>query len=228
MNRYLHHAKAAAMAFALLLTSVGCDPDFEPQDPLAGYHVSDDDMALELRELDDAVPYRARVGRFFSSPEEERLLRIAESMYPPSETILLDLQQHHHSPASLPDPGDEELWWTQTFDGVRLPYAITRSGVDYYLGLTEAFRAGEFDSVGTIAMLSSSLNYSVVIERHSDFVHEGNRFSDVYVVEMRLAWSNYCGSLCALWFTKSRLVILTPNGTLRAIFGDGITSYSVS
>ena len=58
--------------------------------------------------------------------------------------------------------------------------------------------------------------------------YEGNRFEDVYVIEMDLSWTDVCGNLCALWFSKKRTVILAPDGRLRALFGDGVTTFMVS
>jgi hypothetical protein len=142
------------------------------------------------------------------------------------ESILRDLQPWY--PELPPNPENEEIWWFASFDGVRIPYALTRASVAYYLRLTEAFRTGDFDSVGTFPMQSSSVEYTATINRRPDFVYEGNHFEDVYVVEMDLSWSDVCGNLCGLWFSKKRVVVLSLDGNLRAVFGDGVTTFMVS
>ena len=215
-----------ALATACISISLGCDDGASPEAPLTPYYLSNHDLALELPPFGDAPPYRATVRRSFGSQDEERLLRIAESTYPNPESILRDLQPWY--PELPPNPENEEIWWFESFDGVRIPYALTRASVAYYLRLTEAFRAGDFDSVGTFPMQSSSIEYTATINRRPDFVYEGHRFGDVYVVEMDLSWSDVCGNLCGLWFSKKRVVVLSLDGNLRAVFGDGVTSFMVS
>jgi hypothetical protein len=156
----------------------------------------------------------------------ERILRVAESTYPSPDVILQDIQPWY--PELPPNPNHEALWWYDSFDGVRIPYAITRGSLAYYQGLTEAFRAGDFSAVGNYPLVSSSLEYSAVISRRSNYVREGTPYGDVYVVEIELSWSDICGNLCGLWFSKKRVVILDLDGTLRAVFGDGETTIMVS
>ena len=227
MSPTIRQQRFAYIAFATAcLLVLGCDDGASPEAPEAPYYLSNHDLALELPRLRDAPPYHATVRRSFGSPEEERLLRIAESTYPTPEAIQHDLEPWY--PELPPNPENEELWWFEAFDGVRIPYALTRASVAYYLRLTGAFRAGDFDSVGTFPMQSSSVEYTATIERRSEFIYEGNRFEDVYVVEMDLSWTDVCGNLCALWFSKKRTVVLSLDGELRALFGDGVTAFLVS
>ena len=230
MSSTIRHQRFAhvtlATACLLAIGAVGCDDGASPEVPEAPYYLSNHDLGLELPKFEDTPPYRATVRRSFGSPDEERLLRIAESTYPTPVTIQRDLEPWY--PELPPNPENEDIWWYDSFDGVRIPYALTRASVAYYLRLTEAFRAGDFDSVGTFPMQSSSVEYTATINRRADFVYEGNRFGDVYVIEMELKWGDVCGNLCGLWFTKSRIVVLSLDGKLRAQFGDGVTPFMVS
>ncbi len=151
----------------------------------------------------------------FSDLEEEHLIRIAEETYPPIEAVL---------PVAGSRPGREalakekRLWWYDTFDGVRLPYAVTMDAVRYYLKLTQTMGNGVETS--GIRMKASKFTYYANISKSSAYSRDGRVFSDVYVVEMGLSWSNYCGSLCACSFDLNRTVILRPDGTVLCVFGD--------
>jgi len=157
----------------------------------------------------------AIVNRNFSDLEEEHLIRIAEETYPPIEAVL---------PVAGSRPGREalakekRLWWYDTFDGVRLPYAVTMDAVRYYLKLTQTMGNGVETS--GIRMKASKFTYYANISKSSAYSRDGRVFSDVYVVEMGLSWSNYCGSLCACSFDLNRTVILRPDGTVLCVFGD--------
>jgi hypothetical protein len=92
----------------------------------------------------------------------------------------------------------------------------------YYLGITEAFQRRDFASAGTPAIPRSSFGYEASIARHDAYANRGERFENVYVVQMSLHWRG--GSL---WFDKDRIVVLKPNGKVLAVFGDRPPSFAV-
>jgi carboxypeptidase family protein len=160
----------------------------------------------------------AMVNRSFRNREEERLIRIAEETYPPPEAVL----------AAAPPRSDKtalskemRLWWYGDFDGVRLPYAVTMDAVRYYLQLTQSLGRGDTTQTHGIRMKRSDFSYSASISRRPEtYSRDGRVFKDVYVVEMRLHWSNYCGPVCACSFRLDRTVVLRRDGTVLCVFGD--------
>ena len=157
------------------------------------------------------------IRRSFRNPEEERLIRIAEETYPPPEAILA-IAGSRPGPEALSK--EKRLWWYDSFDGVRLPYAVTMDAVRYYLTLSQALARGDTTETG-IRMKRSEFSYHASIAaRPSTYSRDGRVFKDVYVVNMGLTWSNYCGSECACWFRLDRTVVLRPDGTVLCVFGD--------
>jgi len=76
------------------------------------------------------------------------LIEKAESFFP-SESVF-EYQDNYN-------PNGEPCWWSGDFDGVRIPYAVTGSSVEYYVSLIRYFQKGEFNVAGTIQMQSSSI-----------------------------------------------------------------------
>jgi Carboxypeptidase regulatory-like domain len=162
--------------------------------------------------------FTAEVRRNFQNAEEEHLLRIAEETYPPAEAVLAIAEERPGRDAPLKQ---ERLWWYGSFDGVRLPYAITLDAVRYYTELVQTMGKGESGRTGGIRMKRAKFSYIANISpRRSTVSRDGRVFEDVYVVEMRLSWSNYCGSLCACSFSLDRTVLLRRDGTVLCVFGD--------
>jgi len=162
--------------------------------------------------------FTASVRRHFVDANEERLLRIAEEAYPPPDAILAIAGRY----ASKQDLGREKhLWWYGEFDGVRLPYAVTMDAVRYYLALIQATARGDSSQTGGIPMKRANFSYTASVSpRQSTLSRDGRVFEDVYTVELRLSWSNYCGSLCACSFNLNRTVVLRADGTVLCVFGD--------
>lgn len=85
-----------------------------------GYYVSPEDLALSLPPAisDTCGDYRVLVERTYGSPEEARLLRIAEALYPPRDTLEAAIERAHFKLDDVPDVKD--LWWSSSFDGIRI------------------------------------------------------------------------------------------------------------
>ncbi len=162
--------------------------------------------------------FTASVHRGFTDANEERLLRIAEETYPPPDAILA-IAGRHVSKEDLRRA--KRLWWYDEFDGIRLPYAVTMDAVRYYLALIQALAHGDSSQTGGIPMTRGKFSYSASVSpRPSTLSRDGRVFKDVYTVELRLSWSNYCGPLCACSFSLNRTVVLRADGTVLCVFGD--------
>lgn len=160
----------------------------------------------------------ADVHRNVRNSERERLIRIAEETYPRAEAIL---------PIADSRPGaealqkEERLWWYGEFDGVRLPYAVTMDAVRYYLGLVQAMGRGDTTQTKGFRMKRVEFSYHANIsDRPVTYSRDGRVFKDVYVVDMGLRWSNYCGPVCACSFNLDRTVVIRRDGTVLCVFGD--------
>jgi len=182
-------------------------------------------FAIPDRGQDDG-DFVIEIARTFEDGEQACLIGEAEAVWPERQEILDligDETKQQHAGVT-----DEPLWWFRTFDGVRIPYAITGAALPYYLGVIESFMAGDFSQAGGITMKKAKLEYAAVVEHHETFTHEGRTFQDVDVVSLSLHWFQFCGGECAMGFGKERVVVFGPDGGVLAVFGDGETPYIVS
>lgn len=193
------------------------------------YSLASRDVEVVFRGLGQdtiARAFVANIHRNFQSSEQERLIRIAEETYPPSDAIL-SIAGTRPGKAALSK--EAHLWWYDEFDGVRLPYAVTLDAVRYYLGLVQGMGRGDSTQTHGIRMKRCEFSYYVNISpRRETFSRDGRVFQDVFVVEMGLSWSNYCSPLCACFFKLDRTVILRPDGGVLCVFGDRKPSVMVS
>jgi hypothetical protein len=120
------------------------------------------------------------------------------------------------------------------FDAVYIPFAITNDAVNYYSSLIDNFNSNKKD----VFFIMADFNYSAKISfkekysspsfnSHNEMVVSED-FSSVYVVELTLNWEQYCGSLCAMWIDKKRIVVFNQFGELIKVFLDGEISVPVS
>lgn len=212
----------AAAAFLSLIPFVGAD---EPAKQDSDYFISEPDLALNL--VSTRQNYTVEIDRVHSGQQTVALLKKAEALYPKREKVWAASRDAHFKLSQSLDI-KEPLWWSSSFDGVRIPYAITAGAVTYYQKLIQDFMKGDFSGSGNIKMTNASLKYTASIKQYAEWTYEKQDFKDVYVADMVLSWSQYCGNLCAMGFTKKRLVVLDKDGNVRAVFGDGNTGTVVS
>lgn len=214
------------MGFFLAVAFPGVN-QVEGREP--SWFVDERDFALELpkRLVEESGNYTIVITREWDGKKELELLKKAEAVYPNKDEIVAEAKKKD-SEWQIPLEDKDPLWWYSSFDGVRIPYAITARAVRYYLDLTQAFRRGDFIVSANIRMLKSQLKYTVAIQYHSNFVYEQQEFRGVYVATLELNWSQYCGNMCAMAFGKKRIVVLAPDGEVRAVFLDGSTPAEVS
>ena len=176
--------------------------------------IDDEDLAhpLTFKELNRSGNHQIKIVRRFADEKEERLLQIAEATYPAQSQV------KERSKAKTEAPiGNERLWWCSSFDGVRIPFAITKGAVAYYLDVSTEFAK---EKPRDPFMKSSRLTYSAVLARKETYRIGTSEFKNVYVVSLELAWSQYCGPLCAMAFQASRKVVVNEEGKVLAVEND--------
>lgn len=163
--------------------------------------------------------YSIHIDRRFLTRREDELLRKAEATYPPKARVLSDSAKTlaRLNPAAR---HSKALWWWGEFDGVRLPYAITGGAVSYYLNQIQQFRHGNFRGSNGIKMVRAHLDYTASLRREKAFLLNKRVLRNVYVVTLRLSWSQDCGRMCGMSFDRARTVVLAPDGTIT-VDGDG-------
>jgi len=207
-----------ALGVSLLLIALigGCDRyPTGPSEPPSNY-LSLKDFALLLPDtlVDSTGSHDARVARKFADHDEERLLRAAESTYPPT--------------ACVPDGkgGSIDQWWLAEFDGIKVDKHVTRGALAYYLETISRFQAGDFG--GAIAMQASSLSYESSIEWKKSVVVENVTYHGVYVAVIRLDWYQVCGNVCGMGFSRTRTVVMTRRGDVIRLVDPVDLGYWVS
>jgi hypothetical protein len=163
------------------------------------------------------------VSRSFDGEEEEALIAAAESVCPNREAVLAVYNYDELGPA--PDEGC--LWWYAKYNGVRIPYALTRGAIDYYMAKQEQWRGKSPTGEAAPASKSSVLDYSARIRWRETYGLGDQAFEDVYVVTLSLSWSKTGGPLSGHGFDIVRIVVLKADGTVLAVEGDGETPFWV-
>lgn len=196
---------ALVLGLLLVATGSGCaswGPDGVPAGYvlMAGYEPS----PARQEPVTDTTGAHTRSIRFhFELADAPRYWWIAEAVAPRQDPL-------SGGPAKG-QPGDEAArWWDRTFDGVRLPVALTGTAVDYFFDLQDDIRAGRVRT--SVPVLSTHLEYSVrVFLSTSGVVH----------VDTDLEWAMACGDECALLLQKERSVALQRDGSVLSVEGDG-------
>lgn len=182
--------------------------------------------------------YGISIERVFATDFEAELISTAESLPASIGSAPESIAPYADEGGRCVPNGVEELsplhdeslrsWCSHRFDCVCIPYALTCEALKYYVDVILAFRHQDFSPSGGITMETSSLTYNARVAFHERIEYEGTVFVDVRVVYLSLQWSQYCGNICALFFSKERLVIFNAEGEVEAVIGDGETDYVVS
>ena len=127
-----------------------------------------------------------------------------------------------------------KYWFYSSFDGIYIPYAITKEAVEYYSNLIDQFNANKSDSF----FQTAELVYSASVEFHENYLSPSansrgepvtpEEFESVYVVKLILEWEQYCGPVCAMWINKERIAVFDETGQLLDVFLDGPIPVPVS
>lgn len=202
---------------ALIALILGCFTSVLVAQP-TGYRIAENEISTSFPRISEQnkETFKANISRKFANKEEERLLKIAETLYPTAEE-----KKKNCSKPVLGNPTEVD-WACGSFDGYLIPYAVTKSTVVYFLNLTDDFRTGKRQ------MKTSSLKYIAEVKFYPNFQLKGQKFTNVYHVSMDFNWSHVCGDLCALAFGKVRTVIMDKTGKVLLVDGDKETPVMVS
>jgi hypothetical protein len=198
--------------------------------PIDAYRPSTSVLAVARRlprRVRRQKPFEVDVQRRFRTKREAALIQAAESLLPPREQVI----KEHVCNDERPDPAvckgvrlrtTSDLWWHDTFDRLRIPYAVTASAVRYYLLQSARLAAGK----GTAR--HGSFRYTARVEHKQRHVEGTRAFDDVHVVTLDLRWRTYTGPLAACSFYSTRVVVFSAAGKALAVIGDGKTMLIVS
>lgn len=155
----------------------------------------------------------ATIERVFETPEEAALIEIAEQVCPSREAVL-SVAASDERAALETEGGDGCLWWYGYDNGPgggwRLPYAVTLDAVEYYAArVDQCFAAGA-------AAPDAYFDYVATIEFQSNFIEGEKAFQNVYLVTLSMAYTEDMRGT-----GHGRRVILTGEGEVLAVFGDG-------
>ena len=206
----------------------------------AGYHVGAGVVIPDtLLQVFSGGRFRATVLRSARTPKERELLSLAERLYPDPETLLATardsaernklvamapgraIEPYRVAPRVAGSPSDR--WWLDSFDATWLPFAVSGGAVDYYLGRLSDFAAGhnQFGFSATDGSDHGAFDYRAT-------VRAGSEVGIAYVVDLRITWDYWCGSLCAVSFTHTRTVWFDSQGKAVRLTGDGRPNVGVS
>ena len=217
-----------ALQPALLAADAATEPAPKPE-----WIVADGKTAASLPKTvvpaDDKAAYKVRIERDAKDAKLQALIEKAESLYPLPEKV-----KDNKRGLIRGRDKDELLWWCDEFDGIRIPFAITANAVVYYQNALQEFGKGDFSRSHGIKMLTASLDYSATAKDYDEWEYtdettrKKEKFTKVSIVLLVLRWRQYCGSLCAMGFSKHRFVVFDPNGNVLAIRSDGQAPVVVS
>jgi len=188
----------------------------------SGYFVDSTQAAAERpadRVVDDGA-FTLTIHRKYSNAFEEHLLDIAEATYPPRDRLIAISIERGLEMGS--DSARTSLWWCDGLGAARVPYAVTAGALAHYTRMTERFRAHNFWEAWAHNLFWTDLVYRATVERRDQYDFEGGSISNVYVVEMNLAWAYDDGTFVPV-ATAHRVVVLSPDGAVLAVAGDGET-----
>lgn len=218
-----------ALALGLALADPGTRAGFAAAPPspvLAGYFVdSTEAFAARPKQAKDTTgDFTFTIHRGFPDSTSERLLGIAEAAYPPRDLLIRIAAEKNYEVGS--DSAHVPLWWCRGVAERRIPYAITARALDHYLELTRMFRDRKFREAGTQPLFWSDLSYRATIAQRDTFLLGSRTYKNVYVAQLHLLWTYDDGTFMPS-SRASRVVVLSPEGNLLAVDGDGSAEESV-
>jgi hypothetical protein len=178
--------------------------------PLNSYYYDTNAVTIELPVLliDTAgSSFTLEVTRQVGYEPAKRLTEKAESFFPP-DSMVNELGFIDTSAIA------ESLWWYEELDGTRVPYAITGSAIEYYINRIRWYRQN------TSSMISAYFKYNSTFEYYYDCIVGNTKYEEVFIVVQEMQWMQYCGPLCAMGFTRKRIIIFDKNEDIIAIIGD--------
>jgi hypothetical protein len=180
-------------------------------------------LATIPSENSQVANYPILIKREYGSPDEEKLLAKAESLYKNPEPVASQLlkEWRYNAQESVVLPDGEPKWWTGPVDTVLGTDLVTTGAVLYYYNISQAFRNNQGKlKENSFTFFSSSLKYEASIRKMDLYERAGRSFSNVYVANMTLTWAQVCGGLCGYGFTRNKIVVMSPSGEILEMFLD--------
>jgi hypothetical protein len=198
-----------------------------------GYHVGATIVLPDsLVEILARGRFRASVIRAATTPNDSRLIALAEQLYPNPEAVIasatnaddrnrlvaaatgVSLRTMNIPQRPAGNPTDR--WWLDKFDETWIAFAATAGAVNYYLGRLHDYAEGRspFGFSATEGTDHGSLTYTARVVPSSDP-------GIAHVVELQLEWNYWCGTLCAMEFILTRRVFFDAAGHAVRVEGDG-------
>jgi hypothetical protein len=193
----------------------------------AGYFVDPKQAAAKrlIDRVEDDGDFTLSIHRRYEGPAAARLLGIAEATYPPRDRLVSIAIDRSFEMGS--DSASVPLWWCDGRGAGRVPYAITVGALEHYTRLTDRFRSHNFREAGATNLFWSDFTYKASIEPREQYILDGEPKANVYVAEMMLSWSYDDGTFVQMLISH-RFVVLTREGVVLAVEGDGQTDEEVS
>jgi hypothetical protein len=204
--------------------SVGAQP--------TGYHIGAAIVLPDsLVEVLARGRFRASVLRVSGNANDARLIATAEQLYPTPDAVIasattadersrlvataagVSLNTLKVPQRTAGSPADR--WWLDAFDETWIPFAITASAVDYYLGRLHDYAAGRspFGFSATDGADHGSFSYTARVIPSSEP-------GVARIVELQVQWEYWCGMLCAMEFIHTRRVFFDAAGRAVRVEGD--------
>jgi hypothetical protein len=215
-------ARVQVAGIALLAATLG-----RAQEPDGYTRATMSPLPDSLQEVRNAGRFTLTIQRVAADTAERRLIEYAESLVPPRESIeraAAEVTGAGHvaafkTAAQLPGA----RWWWREWDSVLLPYALTGAAVQHYLERMRALADGPnlFGPQNPLAEHRGSLAYSARIVRPPER-------PGIVEAHLHISFSFFCGPLCALSFSHSRVVQFDAAGRVLRVIGDKPPGYVVS
>ncbi len=222
MDRGTGHA---VLLVALLLVAPVLPPRAAAMPP--GYFVDSTQVASEELPLDRVEAdgdFTLSIHRKYDSPLGERLLNVAEATYPPRDRLVGQAIERGTEVGS--DSARTSLWWIDGLGVSRVPYAVTVGALRHYADLTDKFRRHNFWGAWDHNLFWTELRYDASIAFRETYYVQDSTLTNVYVAEMNLAWAFDDGTFAPVSLAH-RVVVLSPDGSVISVEGDGDTKEQV-
>ena len=170
-----------------------------------------------------ATRYTILMKREYGSPDEEKLLAKAETLYKNPDRVDLELlkQWRYNAEPYVILPDGEPKWWSGPFSTILAAELVSTGAVLYYYNISQALRSNDGKVNGnSFRFLSSNLKYEASIKKMDVYERSGKSFNNVYVANMTLTWGQVCGRLCGSGFTRNKIVVMSPSGEILEMFLD--------
>jgi len=167
--------------------------------------------------------YSILIKREYGSPEEDKLLAKAETLYKNPDRVDLELlkQWRYNAEPYVILPDGEPKWWSGPSGTIQAAALVSTGAVIYYYNISQALRSNEGKlNNNSFKFVSSTLKYEASIKKMDVYERSGKSFNNVYVANMTLTWGQICGGLCGSGFTRNKIVVMNPSGEILEMFLD--------